>query len=79
MVDKSKLAIATSLSKSHSFLIELLFNLLSQMITISTIKLTYYPVRAIGIADFKIALNKSFLLCWGGQEVDLNPIFSSNS
>ena len=34
-----------SFSKSHSFLIELLFNLLSQMITISTIKLTCHPVR----------------------------------
>ena len=32
-----------SFSKSHSFLIELLFNLLSQIITISTIKLTCRP------------------------------------
>ena len=80
MVDQSKLAIATCQTQNPiPFKIELLFNLLSQMITISTIKLTYSPVRAIGIADFKIALNKSFLLCWGGQEVDLNPIFSSNS
>ena len=44
MVDKSELAIATSFSKSHSFLIELLFNLLSKMITVSTIKLTCHPV-----------------------------------
>jgi hypothetical protein len=33
-----------SFSKSHSFLIELLFNLLSQIITISTIKLTSLPL-----------------------------------
>ena len=46
MVDKSELAIATSFSKSHSFLIELLFNLSSQIITVSTIKLTCHPVRA---------------------------------
>ena len=32
-----------SFSKSHSFFIELLFNLLSQIITISTIKLTCRP------------------------------------
>ena len=47
MVDKSKLAIATSqIQNPIPFLIELLFNLLSQMITISTIKLTCHPVRA---------------------------------
>ena len=34
-----------SFSKSHSFLIELLFNLLSQIITIFTIKLTCQPVN----------------------------------
>ena len=46
MVDKSKLAIATSqIQNPIPFLIELLFNLLSQMITISTIKLTSQPVR----------------------------------
>ena len=45
MVDKSKLAIATSQSQNPiPFLIELLFNLLSQMITVSTIKLTSQPV-----------------------------------
>ena len=46
MVDKSKLVIATSqIQNPIPFLIELLFNLLSQMITISTIKLTSQPVR----------------------------------
>ena len=46
MVDKSEFAIATSqLQNLIPFLIELLFNLLSQIITISTIKLTYHPVR----------------------------------
>ncbi|MDE5112298.1 MAG: hypothetical protein O4753_13975 [Trichodesmium sp. St7_bin2_1] len=45
MVDKSKLAIATSQPQNPiPFLIELLFNLLSQIITISTIKLTCHPV-----------------------------------
>ena len=45
MVDKSELAIATSQTQNPiPFLIELLFNLLSQMITISTIKLTCRPV-----------------------------------
>ncbi|MDE5110431.1 MAG: hypothetical protein O4753_03880 [Trichodesmium sp. St7_bin2_1] len=48
MVDQSKLAIATSqIQNPISFLIELFFNLLSQMITISTIKLTCQPVRKI--------------------------------
>ena len=45
MVDKSKLAIATSqIQNPIPFKVELLFNLLSQMITISTIKLTSQPV-----------------------------------
>ena len=45
MVDKSELAIATSkIQNPIPFLIELLFNLLSQMITVSTIKLTSQPV-----------------------------------
>ena len=45
MMDKSELAIATSqIQNPIPFLIELLFNLLSQIITISTIKLTFYPV-----------------------------------
>ena len=46
MVDKSEFAIATSqIQNPIPFLIELLFNLLSQMITVSTIKLTSHPVR----------------------------------
>ena len=46
MVDNSELAIATSQAQNPiPFLIELLFNLLSQVITISTIKLTCHPVR----------------------------------
>jgi hypothetical protein len=46
MVDNSELAIATSQPQNPiPFLIELLFNLLSQVITISTIKLTCHPVR----------------------------------
>ena len=46
MVDKSELAIATSQAQNPiPFFIELLFNLLSQMITVSTIKLTSQPVR----------------------------------
>ena len=45
-MDKSELAIATSqIQNPIPFLIELLFNLLSQMITVSTIKLTSQPVR----------------------------------
>ena len=48
MVDKSELAIVTSQTQNPiPFLIELLCNLLSQMITISTIKLTSQPVRYI--------------------------------
>ena len=48
MVGKSELAIATSQAQNPiPFFIELLFNLLSQMITISTIKLTSQPVRAM--------------------------------
>ncbi|MDE5110394.1 MAG: hypothetical protein O4753_03665, partial [Trichodesmium sp. St7_bin2_1] len=44
-IDKSELAIATSqIQNPIPFLIELLFNLLSQMITVSTIKLTSQPV-----------------------------------
>ena len=54
MVDKSKLPIATSqIQNPIPFLIELLFNLLSQMITISTIKLTSQPVRKILYHEFK--------------------------
>ena len=46
MVDKSEFAIATSQAQNPiPFLIELLFNLLSQMITVYTIKLTCHPVR----------------------------------
>ena len=45
MKDKSELAIATSQTQNPiPFLIELLFNLLSQMITVSIIKLTSQPV-----------------------------------
>ena len=45
-MDKSELAIATSqIQNPIPFLIELLFKLLSQMITVSTIKLTSHPVR----------------------------------
>ena len=51
MVDKSKLAIATSqIQNPIPFLIELFFNLLSQMITVSTIKLTSQPVSSIFVA-----------------------------
>ena len=54
MVDKSKLPIATSqIQNPIPFLIELLFNLLYQMITISTIKLTSQPVRKILYHEFK--------------------------
>jgi hypothetical protein len=54
MVDKSKLPIATSqIQNPIPFLIELLFNLLSQMITISTIKLTSQPVIKILYHEFK--------------------------
>ncbi|MDE5088866.1 MAG: hypothetical protein O4805_17745 [Trichodesmium sp. St16_bin2-tuft] len=54
MVDKSELAIATSQAQSPiPFLIELLFNLLSQMITVYTIKLTCYPVsKKIRISSY---------------------------
>jgi hypothetical protein len=46
MVDNSELAITTSQAQNPiPFLIELLFNLLSKVITISTIKLTCHPVR----------------------------------
>ena len=45
MVDKSELAIATSQTQNPiPVLVELLFDLLSQIITISTIKLTSQPV-----------------------------------
>ncbi|MDE5088033.1 MAG: hypothetical protein O4805_13145 [Trichodesmium sp. St16_bin2-tuft] len=48
MVDKSELAIATSQAQNPiPFFIELLFNLLSQMITVSTIKLTSQPVSSV--------------------------------
>ena len=41
MVDKSELAIASSQTQNPiPFKVELLFNLLSQMMTVSTIKLT---------------------------------------
>ena len=54
MVDKSKLAIATSqIQNPIPFLIELLFNLLSQMITKSTIKLTFHPVRSNSQGNIK--------------------------
>ena len=53
MVDKSKLAIATSQPQNPiSFLIELLFNLSSQIFTISSIKLTSHPVRIYFLAAF---------------------------
>ena len=46
MVDKSELAIATSeIQNPIPFFIELFFKLLSQIVTVSTIKLTYHPVR----------------------------------
>ena len=49
MVDKSELANATSQTQNPiPFLIELLFNLLSQMITVFTIKLTSQPVSDFG-------------------------------
>ncbi len=48
MMDKSELAIVTSQTQNPiPFLIELLCNLLSQMITISTIKLTSQPVSEL--------------------------------
>ena len=48
MMDKSELAIVTSQTQNPiPFLIELLYNLLSQMITISTIKLTSQPVSEL--------------------------------
>ena len=63
MVDKSKLAIATSqIQNPIPFLIELLFNLLSQMITISTIKLTSQPVRPISLIIPTTILRWSILL-----------------
>ena len=46
MVDKSELAIATSqIQNPIPFFIELLFNLLSQMITVSTINLTCHQLN----------------------------------
>ena len=49
MVDKSELSIASSQTQNPiPFLIELLFNLLSQMITVFTIKLTSQPVSDFG-------------------------------
>ena len=48
-MDKSELAITTSqIQNPIPFLIELLFNLLSQMITVFTIKLTSQPVSDFG-------------------------------
>ena len=59
MVDKSELAIATSQTQNPIlFFIELLFNLLSQMITVSTIKLTSQPVRLKTMIYF---LNRVYL------------------
>ena len=59
MVDKSELAIATSqIQNPILFFIELLFNLLSQMITVSTIKLTSQPVRLKTMIYF---LNRVYL------------------
>ena len=50
MMDKSELVIATSQTQNPiPFFIELLFNLLSQMITISPIKLTSQPVRKFSL------------------------------
>ena len=63
MVDKSKLAIATSqIQNPIPFLIELLFNLLSQMITISTIKLTSHPVRILSNLQTFIAQKYSGII-----------------
>ena len=46
MVDKSEFAIATSeIQNPIPFFIELFFKLLSQIVTVSTIKLTSQPVR----------------------------------
>ena len=54
MVDQSKLAIATCQTQNPiPFKIELLFNLLSQTITISTIKLTSQPVRTLLLSQPK--------------------------
>ena len=59
MMDKSELAIPTSQTQNPiPFLIELLFNLLSQMITVSTIKLTSQPVRLKTMIYF---LNRVYL------------------
>ena len=59
MVDKSELAIATSQAQNPiPFFIELLFNLLSQMITVSTIKLSSQPVRLKTMIYF---LNRVYL------------------
>ena len=58
MVNKSELAIATSQPQNPiPFLIELLFNLLSKIITISTIKLTCHPVRKPTPAPFVVRLS----------------------
>ena len=76
MVDKSKLAIATSqIQNPIPFLIELLFNLLSQMITISTIKLTSQPVRFFiddtrGVEKYKKVQD----LNWNGAEKNSGKI-----
>jgi hypothetical protein len=59
-MDKSELAIATSqIQNPIPFLIELLFNLLSQMITVSTIKLTSQPVRFYRINLFNLLAQNS--------------------
>ena len=75
MVDKSKLPIATSqIQNPIPFLIELLFNLLSQMIAVSTIKLTSQPVRSMSqvyLSDL-IEILAVFLMRIIFENVDLN-------
>jgi hypothetical protein len=66
MVDKSELAIATSQTQNPiPFLIELLFNLLSQMITTCTIKLTCHPVRKFPL-----------FRCPESSKIKLNPFLN---
>ena len=67
MVDKSELAIATSQPQNPiPFLIELLFNLLSQRVTVSTIKLTSQPVSYPSLKQRTIAA----LRAGGGTAID---------
>ena len=76
MVDKSELAIATSQAQNPiPFLIELLFNLLSKIITISTIKLTSQPVRPARLADEKLL---AILLGYSPQTQFLLPSVAAN-